>query len=79
MKIRIYYRMDKTYGKYPVPFGRVTGIVVINDEDWNLAEVIQNGDDMYATFPLTEENMEKYLEGADSVNLETIEEVKGKL
>jgi hypothetical protein len=71
--------MDKTHGENPVPFGRITGIVVIDNEDWNMAEVINNGGDLYATFPLTEDNMNKYVEGGNSINLETIEEVQGKL
>lgn len=81
MKVRIYYTMDKTFAPYgdPVLFGRITGIVIIDKEDWNLAEVIGNGDDRYATFELTEDNMNKYIEGGNSINLETIKEVEGKL
>jgi len=75
MRIRIYYRPDAHW----VDIGIITGIVVINDGDWNLAEVIKDKDDNYATFELTEENIGKYMESADTVNLETIQEVQGVL
>jgi len=75
MKIRIYYKPDARWANT----GRITGIVVINTRDWNLAEIINNGDDKYATFELTEDNINHYMDGADTVNLETIKEVEGEL
>ena len=75
MRIRIYYKPDSRWTNTAL----VTGIVIINDEDWNMAEIIKDGTDSFATFDLTEENIDLYMDGADVVNLETIREVEGKL
>jgi len=69
MKIRIYYNND----------GKVTGIVVISNDNWNLAEHIETVTDNFATFPLTDENMEELMDSADMVNLDTIKRYKGQL
>jgi hypothetical protein len=73
MKIRIYYNPNNVDNWE----GRVAGIVVINDEDWNLAELINDSNCKFATFELTEKNLDKYMVGPDVVNLETIKEVEG--
>ena len=66
MKIRIYYDRN----------GIVTGIVIIDNDDWDLVEHIKDINDNYTTFDLTKENIEKYMESADSVNLEAIQEAE---
>ena len=75
MRIRIYYKPDAS----STDTGRITGIVVINDDDWNLAEIINDGDDTYATFELTEDNINRYMDGPDVVNMEAIKEVEWNL
>ena len=67
MRVRIYYEAK---------YGRVTGIVIIDDTDWNLTELINDNDDPYTTFDLTKENLEKYMDGACDVDLEAIQEAE---
>jgi hypothetical protein len=81
MKVRIYYRTDKMYNPHGGPAGsfeRVTGIVIINDDDFNLIETIQNGDDKFATFPLNEDIINLVMDGPDSVNMEEVKKYEGK-
>ena len=68
MNIRIYYDY----------YGVVKGIVVIDDEDWNLAECISSSKENSATFPLSKEILEIVMDGATCVNLREIERYRDK-
>jgi len=69
MHIRIYYKISD---------GTIVSVVLIGDGDWNLLEL--NSSAFYTaeivefTFLLTDENMEKYLDGPHEVDLEVIRE-----
>lgn len=68
MDIRLYYRPDD---------GEILLTVLIGKDDWNLLEVGQGAVGVHSkeiTFPLTQENMERYMDGCHNVNIETIEE-----
>jgi len=71
MKIRVYYQSD----------GKIVMAVIVDSEDWNLLEAGSPVDRItkYATFPLTEKNLKKYMDSPDIVNLEEIGEYEGKL
>ena len=71
MKVRVYYQRS----------GKLVMAVIVDSEDWNLLEVGTPVDKItkYATFPLTEENLNKYMDSPDIVNLEEIGEYEGKL
>ena len=65
MRIRVYYKED----------GTLTNVVIIDDEDWNLLDVgkCESTSQKEFTFYLTMENMKKFMESADVVNVEEIE------
>lgn len=68
MDIRLYYRPDD---------GKILLTVLIGKDDWNLLEVGQGAVGVHSkeiTFELTEDNMERYMDGCHNVNTETIEE-----
>lgn len=79
MRIRIYYRTVNDPNKR----GEILLTVIEGSDGWNLLEcgqpVVGDLASDYATFDLTEENMNKYLESPDRVNMDTIKEVKGIL
>lgn len=79
MKIRIYYSTVQN----PKLRGEILLTVIEGSDGWNLLEcgkpVVGNLASDYATFELTEDNLKKYFESPNRVNMETISEVKGKL
>jgi hypothetical protein len=84
MKIRIYYRTNDL--KTPIRStkeatlrGEILLVVIEGNDGWNLLEhgnAVGVLASKSAEFELTEENLAKYMESADRVNMETIKEVE---
>jgi hypothetical protein len=67
MDIRLYYKPDD---------GEVLLAVIIGADDWNVLEVgaaVVGTNSKEITFELTQENMDKYMDGCHNVDLEEVE------
>ena len=69
MNVRVYYNES----------GSVKGIVIIDEDDWNLIEHIDSIDDKYATFPLEKDLVNLIMDGPDTVNLEEVKKYEYNL
>ena len=77
MILRIYYKVSDDY----MENGTILLVVIEGQDEWNLLEhgcAVGVLNSKFAQFELTEENLEKYMEGPDRVNTETIKEVELK-